>query len=333
MNKFNNIAISLTLILISSLFIYSFIKFPKVASSVGSGVVINEIAWSGTTADTNDEWIELFNNSGTEVDLTGWTLNATDGTPSITLSGTIPTGGYFLLERTDDNAVKDVAANQFFTGALGNGGEVLELRNASAELEDSANANGDVWPAGSITPIRSMERVDPLLPDTDGNWATNDGLTINGSDSADGPILGTPKDQNSIIGATPTPTTQPSPTDVPTPTDEPTPTLEPTPTSEPTPTEVPTSTPVPTVEPTAVPTEIPTPTPTEEPSPTGEPSVTPTEIPTPTESPSPTPEPTPVSGIFWTIGFGSNKTTCRPVYQTFHFGFMHFRIFTISCSR
>ena len=70
-------------------------------------VVINEIAWMGTLSSFNDEWIELFNNTGTPIDLTGWTLNSLDGTPSITIpSGSIDAGGYFLLERTDDTSVQ-----------------------------------------------------------------------------------------------------------------------------------------------------------------------------------------------------------------------------------
>src|SRR5258707_13887588 len=64
-------------------------------------VVLNEIAWMGTLASANDEWIELVNNTSSAINLTGWTLTAADGTPSIVLSGGIPAGGYFLLERTD----------------------------------------------------------------------------------------------------------------------------------------------------------------------------------------------------------------------------------------
>ena len=45
------------------------------------------------------------------LDLSGWTLAATDGTPSISLSGTVPAYGYFLLERTDDNSAPGVVAD------------------------------------------------------------------------------------------------------------------------------------------------------------------------------------------------------------------------------
>ena len=70
-------------------------------------VVINEVAWSGTLDDYNDEWIELYNNTAIAVDLSGWTLVAGDGSPDITLAGTIPAHGFYLLERSDDDAVAD----------------------------------------------------------------------------------------------------------------------------------------------------------------------------------------------------------------------------------
>src|SRR5512138_1594589 len=60
-------------------------------------VVINEVAWAGTAASTNDEWIELYNTTATAIDLTNWTLNAKDGSPAITIpSGrpSIPPNGF-----------------------------------------------------------------------------------------------------------------------------------------------------------------------------------------------------------------------------------------------
>src|SRR5438093_2934024 len=95
-------------------------------------VVVNEIAWMGTSTSAADEWIELINNTPGAINLSGWTLTAADGTPSIALSGSIPAGGYFLLERTDDTTVPGVTADQIYTGALGNTGEILALRDGSS---------------------------------------------------------------------------------------------------------------------------------------------------------------------------------------------------------
>lgn len=110
-------------------------------------VVISEIAWMGTTDSYTDEWIELYNNTGSPIDLTGWSLSAADGTPSIALSGTVPAGGHFLLERTDDNSVPGVAADQIYAGALGNDGENLFLRDGVSSVIDQVDCSSG-WFAG-----------------------------------------------------------------------------------------------------------------------------------------------------------------------------------------
>ena len=75
---------------------------PAVAEAA---VYVNEIAWMGGADDANAEWIELLNSGASSVDLSGWTLVASDGSPTITLSGSIAGGGLYLLERTDDDSV------------------------------------------------------------------------------------------------------------------------------------------------------------------------------------------------------------------------------------
>lgn len=129
-------------------------------------VVINEIAWMGTATSTpNDEWIELKNISDQKIDLTGWTLKAIDKTPQISLTGIIPTQGYFLLERTNDDTVPEIPANQIYTGALGNNGEKLELFNKENNLIDSVDCSNG-WLAGDNSTKQTMERIGE-------NWQTS----------------------------------------------------------------------------------------------------------------------------------------------------------------
>ncbi len=161
-------------------------------------VIISEVAWGGTAASSADEWIELHNTTNAPITLTNWTLNAADGEPAITLNGTIPALGFFLLERTDDTTVSDIPADQIYTGALGNTGEALTLRDAADQIVDTANGDGGGWPAGSGSPsYRSMERSVPDAPDDDANWVANNGLTRNGLDANGAPLNGTPKAANS----------------------------------------------------------------------------------------------------------------------------------------
>ncbi|HJW84993.1 MAG TPA: lamin tail domain-containing protein, partial [Anaerolineae bacterium] len=161
-------------------------------------VVINEVAWGGTAANANHEWIELKNQTTSPLNLTGWSLRSGDGSPDIALSGTIPADGYWLLERSTDSAVSDIPADQVYAGSLLNTGEALTLTDALGDAVDTANADGGGWPAGSGSPdYLSMERTDAATADADSNWASNDGLTRNGLDANANPIQGTPRQPNS----------------------------------------------------------------------------------------------------------------------------------------
>jgi len=177
-------------------------------------IIINEVAWAGTASSlTDDEWIELYNPGSKSINITGWRLRASDGSPNILLAGTIPAKGYFLLERGNDNVVKDIAADLIYPGggttnSLSNTGEALGLYDGSNKLIDTANANGSSWPKGSSTTYGTMER-DGTGSESDYTWHTNNGIKRNGLNANDGKINGTPKNGNSA-GPTPTPTRTPT---------------------------------------------------------------------------------------------------------------------------
>ncbi len=161
-------------------------------------VIINEIAWAGTQADANDEWIELYNPTANPIDLAGWRLEEDDGTPNIALSGTIPAGGYFLLECSLDTTVSDISADLIYTGALSNSDEILRLCDDSNIEIDTANISGNSnWPAGDNTTKASMERI-AVIADSPTAWADNNGITVNGLDASSNPLRATPKQPNSV---------------------------------------------------------------------------------------------------------------------------------------
>lgn len=176
-------------------------------------IVINEVAWMGTAANSADEWIELYNPNSSSVNISGWNLKSTsDGKPDIVFSenSIIPVLGYFLIERTDDDTVKDITADVkigFGSGAgsgLSNSGEILSLYDGQGNLKDTVGHKDDSgqvvsWYAGHLASKSSMERADYSKPGTDpSNWQTNNGQIINGTDSQSNLINGTPKAKNSI---------------------------------------------------------------------------------------------------------------------------------------
>lgn len=135
-------------------------------------VVINEIAWMGTDSSRYDEWIELYNKTDSSISLDNWTLKTADGTPEIILSKIIPANGFYLLERTDDDTVPNITADQTYTGALSNSGEYLKLFDNQNNLIDEVNCN-DNWFTGDNNTKQTMERINCLLNSDLSNWQTS----------------------------------------------------------------------------------------------------------------------------------------------------------------
>ena len=173
---------------------------------LGNQLVISEVAWGGTAASSNDEWIELHNLGETDIDLAGWALTFGDtyiplghiGDDTLDVrTPVLSAGAFLLLERTDDTSVSNLAADIIYKGTLSNGGMVMQLVNPDGDVVDSIVALESGWPAGgagdSEPPYCSMERTD------DGEWIANDGSIANGLDADGTPINGTPGQVNSDV--------------------------------------------------------------------------------------------------------------------------------------
>jgi hypothetical protein len=172
---------------------------PVFAYNAGA-VIINEIAWAGTADSSNDEWIELYNNTSSEIDLTGWSIED-DGGASVynILNGKIAPHGYFLIEDSEIS-VSNVVADAVIGLSLANAGDSLVLKDNSNLIIDTVNGSGGAWHAGNATTKATMERIDPSNKvDSAENWA--DATSSNGSLGRLGlGVLGTPRGANSNYG-------------------------------------------------------------------------------------------------------------------------------------
>ena len=159
-------------------------SFNVLGGSARFPVIINELAWMGSLQSSSDEWIELRNISSASVSINGWSLVDKDADIEIVLpNATLPAGGFYLLERTDDQAVPQETADLIYKGALANENDGLRLFDHSCRLIDEVLAAPD-WPAGSSRERRTLERS------PDFSWHTYSG----GSNAG---IYGTPKRVNS----------------------------------------------------------------------------------------------------------------------------------------
>jgi hypothetical protein len=64
-------------------------------------VIINEIAWMGSSASSKDEWIELKNMTSQDIDISGWTVE-----------GASPKGGALVIPKEDSEHI--IPANNFY---------------------------------------------------------------------------------------------------------------------------------------------------------------------------------------------------------------------------
>lgn len=121
-------------------------------------VLINEVAWMGTTVSSADEWIELANIYPSPINIKGWQLQDKDGQIKIVFSDiTIAKYGFLLLERTNDESAPGATADIIYSGGLANTDETLYLFDENCRLQDKAQANPS-WLAGNNTTKKTMER-------------------------------------------------------------------------------------------------------------------------------------------------------------------------------
>lgn len=191
---------------------------------IANPVRINEIAWGGTVASANDQWIELRNNTAAALDLSHVVLAAADGAPYIPLAGSISalTGaadsGYYLIERRSQaTTVTGDLATAF--ALLSQSGEEMRLVWFDGTATTTLDATPPVatctgWCAGrlvhaqgasvqgvpSVWGTESMERThdDGALASS---WQSHDTYNLAAYDvsldTINGFIYGTPRLSNS----------------------------------------------------------------------------------------------------------------------------------------
>lgn len=151
-------------------------------------IIINEVAWMGSSISSSDEWIEIKNISDNSVNLEGWQILDKGKQIKIYFDDkyVVSSAGILLLERTDDNSVPFVMADYIYSGALSDTNESLMIFDKNCILQDEVAAD-PTWPAGDKISKKTMERDKAL------NWHDYSGIGRNG-------IMGTPKMENSEPG-------------------------------------------------------------------------------------------------------------------------------------
>ena len=120
-------------------------------------ILLSEIAWMGSTKNSQHEWIELYNVSDEHVMLEGWSVVDEDRNINVVFDKHAEIGphNFFLMARGDN--VLAINAEVVYQGNLRNSGERVSLFDAGCTLIDDVSASPS-WPAGDNTTKKTMER-------------------------------------------------------------------------------------------------------------------------------------------------------------------------------
>ncbi len=139
----------------------------------GTHMLISEVFYDTPGDDNIEEFVELYNPTGSAVSLAGWTL--TDNGATFALSGTVPAGARFVVARNANgfyalfNKQPDLAG---MTCALGNSGDKLTLKDSSGTIVDFVSYESYTagW-AVSASTGQSLLRNGSTDTDTASDWS------------------------------------------------------------------------------------------------------------------------------------------------------------------
>lgn len=166
--------------------IYLFL-FVLITINAKAQIVITEIMYNAPESGSDlTEYIELYNNGSSTVDLTGYSFS--QGVTHTFTSGTINPNEYFIItvNETELNNRYGIgtADAEWTSGGLNNGGEDIILLDASSNMVDIVDYDdASPWPTEPDGTGSSLRLCDPNSDNNlASNWTASDestGITIN----------------------------------------------------------------------------------------------------------------------------------------------------------
>lgn len=167
----------------------------EISNGEETTIVINEIMHSGSNAFDSGDWIELYNASGYEIDISDWVLKDDDDSHEYKFpKGTeLESGAYLVVANDLEDFSKSYNKINTLFGELGFGlsssGDQVRLYNHSGLIIDSVQYLGESpWPAEAVGTGYSIELDDP---NTDNSIAENWVVSLT--------VGGTPGTENGVI--------------------------------------------------------------------------------------------------------------------------------------
>ncbi len=159
----------------------------------GSDVVINEINYNSSDDFDPKDWVELYNNTSSSIDLSGWYFSDSDDTHQFFFADGFMLGASEFVVISRDKAafqavfpnVSNVVGDMDF--GLSGSGELLRVFNAQDELIDQVTYSDSApWPIEADGNGATLSLTHPGLDNTLAeNWASSTGNGTPGAENSD----------------------------------------------------------------------------------------------------------------------------------------------------
>lgn len=164
-------------------------------SQEASGIIIQEVAWAGSSLSNADEWIEFANLNDATTTIGGWSLHgaaSNDRTISLPDNAEIPPFGTYVVANYAEDHEKSALMGPIrlttSTLSISNSTLAIELRDASGLAVDRAGDGTEPF-AGSSATNTSMIRTTASNGDRAESWTS---ATSSSGFKPDLPDMGTP---------------------------------------------------------------------------------------------------------------------------------------------
>jgi hypothetical protein len=158
--------------------------------SARAAIIINEIAYDDIDAVSGTdsrEYVELYNNGGSAVDISGWTLIGRDVTtvnPSavVPAATSIAAGGFYVFANTGTLNVNQVVAANFLENDI----ESIEIRDAANVLQDAAIYESNKGMSGNLVGSGLPAEVGPGIFGNSQSWKVGNNTLVSLARYVDG---------------------------------------------------------------------------------------------------------------------------------------------------
>ena len=160
-------------------------------------IVINEINYHSSDDFDTGDWVELYNNSNQDIDISQWKFMDSDDSHIFTISDdvVIESGGYLVLCQDSSDFAQFFPNVENYIGEIdlgvSNGGELLRLMDNDEGIVDYVTYDDSApWPLEPDGEGMTLELLNPSLNNNDAETWVSSGVE-----------LGTPGQQNSSYDA------------------------------------------------------------------------------------------------------------------------------------